>query len=377
MKNYKYRIYAKGGKLKKLQSTLDTCRFVFNKVLELRKAAYDTEKKSLSVFECNKLIATWNVKNVHSQVLQNVSRRVDLAFQGFFHRLKENKDKKAGSAAGYPRFRGKDRYDSFCYPQSGFSLKNEKLQLSKIGEVKIILHRPMEGKIKTCTIKKEGEDWFAIFSCEIDRKVVTRTDNTPVGIDLGCIDFVTMSDGSSILNPHYLRISEEKLKLAQSKYSKLKQLPKEDKKKIRAKRPLVKLHCKVRNQRNDFLHKASHRIAKDYSLICIEKLNIKSMLKDNWKALNKSILDSGWSTFCNMLNYKAEEAGSLVVKVNPAYTSQICSDCEVRVKKKLNERIHNCNSCGLKISRDLNAARNILRLGMESLTLNSQEAHSL
>jgi putative transposase len=116
-RNYKYRINAKGGKLKKLQATLDTCRFVYNKVLETRKTAWEQEKKSLRLYDCHKLIKTWDIEGVHSQVLQNVSARVDLAFQGFFRRVKQ-----VGEKAGYPRFKGFDRYDSFCFPQSGFKL---------------------------------------------------------------------------------------------------------------------------------------------------------------------------------------------------------------------------------------------------------------
>ena len=131
---------------------------------------------------------------------------------------------------------------------------------------------------------------------------------------------------------------------------------------------MVKLHCKVKNQRKDFLHKLSRKIVNDYSVICVEKLKVKEMLKDNWRALNKSIIDSGWTTFRNMLNYKAEEAGSLVAEVNPAYTSQICSGCGVNVKKELSDRIHKCDTCGLEIGRDLNAAKNILRVGMDSLS---------
>lgn len=374
-RNYKYRIYAKGGKMKKLQATLDTCRFVFNKVLEIRKTAWETEKKSIGVYDCHNLIKTWDIEGVHSQVLQNVSARVDLAFQGFFRRVKE----KGAEKAGYPRFRGKDRYDSFCFPQSGFKVKGKKLHLSKIGDVKMIEHRPMEGKVKTCTIKREGEDWYVVFSCKVEKEVANKFETKSVGVDVGCIDFATMSDGNTIVNPHLLRKSEKKLKDIQSKYSKLKQLPKDDKKKVKTKRALVKLHCKVKNQRKDFLHKTSRKLVNDYSVICVEKLSVKSMLKDSWRALNKSILDSGWTTFRNMLNYKAVEAGSIVVEVNPAYTSQVCSGCGVKVKKELSDRIHKCDTCGLEMGRDLNAAKNILRVGMDSLSNRkvTLEAHSL
>jgi putative transposase len=364
-RNYKFRISAKGGKLKKLQATLDTCRFVFNKVLETRKTAWETDKKSIGVYNCHNLIKTWDIEGVHSQVLQNVSARVDLAFQGFFRRVKQ-----VGVKAGYPRFKGVDRYDSFCFPQSGFKLmeNGKKIFLSKVGDVKVNLHREIEGKIKTCTIKREGDDWYVIFSCKVQKEPQKKYETKAVGVDVGCIDFATMSDGNTIVNPHFLRKSEKQLKETQRKYSKLKQLPKDDKTKVKVKKKLVKLHCKVKNQRKDFLHKTSRKLVNDYSVICVEKLKVKDMLKDNWRALNKSIIDSGWTTFRNMLNYKAEEAGSLVVEVNPAYTSQICSGCGVKVKKELSERNHKCETCGLEIGRDLNAAKNILRVGMDSLS---------
>ncbi len=373
-RNYKYRIYAKSGKLNKLQATLNTCRFVYNKVLETRKNAWETSKETLGVYDCHNLIKTWNIEGVHSQVLQNVSNRVDLAFQGFFRRVKE-----VGEKAGYPRFKNGDRYNSFCFPQSGFRIKGQKLYLSKIGIVKMIEHRPMDGKVKTCTIKREGDAWYVIFSCEVEREVKKKIEVKAVGIDVGCVDFATMSDGDTIKNPHFLRRSECELKTVQSKYSTLKHLPREDKKKIKVKRKLVKLHCKIANQRRDFLHKVSHGIVNNYSIICVEKLNIKGMVKDGWRGLNKSILDSGWGSFRNMLNYKAEEAGSLVMEVNPAYTSQMCSGCGVVVKKELAERVHRCDICGLELSRDVNAARNILRVGMDSLSNRKVvlEAHSL
>jgi putative transposase len=375
-RNYKYRIYAKSGKLKKLQATLDSCRFVYNKVLETRKTAWEQEKKSLRVYDCHNLIKTWNIEGVHSQVLQNVSTRVDLAFQGFFRRIKEK-----GEKAGYPRFKGFDRYDSFCFPQSGFKLLEggKKLYLSKIGDVRINLHRQLEGEVKTCTIKRECNKWYVIFSCRVEKEPQVKYETKAVGIDVGCIDFATMSDGDTIANPHFLRQSESELKKTQSRYSKLKQLPKDDKKKVKTKKKLIKLHNKVKNQRKDFLHKLSRKIVNDYSLICVEKLKVKDMLKDNWRALNKSIIDSGWTTFRNMLNYKAEEAGSLVVEVNPAYTSQICSGCGVMVKKELCDRMHKCDTCGLEIGRDLNAAKNILRVGMDSLSSRKDtlEAHPL
>ena len=290
-----------------------------------------------------------------------MSARVDLAYLGFFRRLKDKSGK-----AGFPRFRSVDRYDSFTFPQLGFKLSKNKLWLSKIGDIKINLHRPIEGKVKTLNIKREGNHWFAIFACEIEITPEVKTTRKAVGIDVGCIDFATLSDGNTVANPHFLKQSQIKLSSIQSKCSKLKNRPKNDKQKIKTKRQLVKLHFKVKNQRRDFLHKLSRKLVTDYSHICVEDIKPSQMLNDNWRALNRSILDSGWTTFRTMLHSKAVEAGCEVVDVNPAYTSQICSGCGDKVKKKLSERTHKCKVCGLELSRDLNAARNILRVGMDS-----------
>jgi putative transposase len=362
-KNYKFRLSPKGGNLNRLQETLNTCRYVYNQLLEKRNNHYKETKKTLSCFDCNKLIGNIELKTkVHSQVLQNVSSRVDLAYLGFFRRLKDKTGK-----AGFPRFRSYDRYDSFTFPQTGFKIGKKKLWMSRIGDVRINFHRPMEGKAKTLTIKREGTHWYAIFSCEIDITPETNKGwKRAVGVDVGCIDFATLSNGETVKNPHFLRQSQEKLSNIQSKYSKLKLKPREDKQKIKAKRQLITVHCKIKNQRKDFLHKLSKKLVTEYSHICVENIKPSQMLNDNWRSLNKSIMDSGWTAFRMMLHNKAVEAGCEVVDVNPAYTSQTCSGCGNVEKKELSERQHKCNVCGLDIGRDLNAARNILRVGMDS-----------
>lgn len=363
-RNYKFRLSPKGGNATRLQETLNTCRFVYNQLLEKRNDHYKKTKKTLTCFDCNGLIKDMELKTpVHSQVLQNVSARLDLAYLGFFRRLKDKNGK-----AGFPRFKSYDRYDSFTFPQTGFKIGKKKLWMSKIGDVRINFHRPTEGKVKTLTIKREGTHWYAIFSCEVEVKIEKRKWKRAVGCDVGCIDFITLSDGNTIPNPHFLKQSQEILSKTQAKYSKLKTKPKDDKKKIKTKRELVKLHCRVKNQRKDFLHKLSKKLVSEYSHICVEDIKPSQLLNDNWRALNRSILDSGWATFRQMLHSKAVEAGCEVVDVSPAYTSQVCSGCGTIVKKELSERQHKCPICNLNIGRDLNAARNILRVGMDSFS---------
>jgi len=363
-RNYKFRLSPKGGNLTRLQETLNTCRFVYNQLLEKRNKHYEKTKKTLTCFDCNNLIKDMELKTkVHSQVLQNVSARVDLAYLGFFRRLKDGTGK-----AGFPRFRSFDRYDSFCFPQTGFKIGKKKLWMSRIGDIRINFHRPMEGRIKTLTIKREGNHWYAIFSCEVEVKPEIKKWKRAVGVDVGCIDFATCSDGTTIPNPHFLRQSSKKLAKIQGKYSKLKLKPRDDTQKIKTKKALVSLHCKIKNQRKDFLHKLSKKFVTEYSHVCVEDIKPSQMLNDNWRSLNKSILDSGWTAFRTMLHSKAVEAGCEVVDVDPRYTSQTCSGCGNIEKKELSNRQHKCCICGLDIGRDLNAARNILRVGMDSFS---------
>jgi putative transposase len=349
MKTFKYRIYPNKTQLKTLTDTLETCRHLYNTCLEERITLYETEKKSTSAYTQinNHKIS----ENVHSQVVQHVIFKLDNAFKQFFTRVKK------GDTPGFPRFKGKNRMDSFCYPQSGFKLlDNKHLRLSKIGDVKIKLHQGIVGKIKCLIIKRNSLDqWFACFSVDDSEFKLPNVEiKSSIGLDLGCESFITLSNGEKVKHPHYYKKTEKKLKALQSKYSK--------RKTSKSKRQLQKLHNKVQNQRSDFTHKLSRSLVNSYDLICIEDLNILSMVGNNLNNLNKSILDSGWRQFSDYLSYKAEDAGKKVIKVNPAYTSQICSDCGTLVKKDLSERTHKC-SCGLILDRDHNAAINILSFG--------------
>jgi len=292
--------------------------------------------------------------NIHSQVLQNVLHRIDLAFKSFFQRVKIKNSK-----VGFPRYKSLDRYDSFCFPQSGFAIKNNRVELSKIGLVKVKFHRtiPDGSKIKTCTIKREGKQWHVVFVCQtptviIQKKVVSSA----IGIDLGLTDFAVLSNGTEIKNPKYLKQSENKLKEIQSKYSKGKS------KKI--KKQLTHLHRKIANQRKDFQHKLSTNLVNAFDLIAYEDLKVKSMIKDNKYNLQKHISDASWGTFIQMLTYKAENAGTTIIAVNPKGTTQKCSNCDTIVPKSLFVRLHNCPTCGFKASRDYNAALNIHKLGI-------------
>lgn len=350
---FNYRLYPTKKQTKNIESQFDLCRWLYNTALEQRITAYKKLGKSVTYTEQNRELTTLKEEvpafyTVHSQVLQDVLQRLDKAFNNFFRRVKQ------GETPGFPRFKKKERLCSITYPQSGFVIKGNRLQLGKIGLVRIRQHRqiPEDAKIKTCTIKKSGAQWHCSLVVEYPLEVRKEPVNIAVGIDLGLNSFAVLSDGNVIDNPRYYRKSEEELKIVQSRYSKHKGKA--------TKRKLSALHHKVANQRLDFLHKESRRLINQYDLIAHEDLNIKGLAQ---MSLSKSVHDAGWGLFISMLTYKAEEAGKYAIAVNPYRTSQTCSQCGTIVKKTLDDRQHDCPECGLSMDRDLNAAHNILKLG--------------
>ena len=344
-----------------LQAQLDECRWLYNELLSHRKLAYEELDTSISKYEQSMLLPFLkeerpSLDQVHSQVLQNVVDRLDKSYQAFFRRCK------AGEKPGFPRFRGEHRYNSFCYPQSGFTLTDKGLKLSKIGLVRIKMHRSIEGDIKTCTLRRNASgDWIVSFSCEVEVQPKAILQGF-VGIDVGLEQFATFSDGQKIENPRFFKKAERTLAKVQRKLSKLEKGTKERKKQGKV---VAKVHEKIRNQRRDFCHKESKKIIDRYQYICIEDLNIRKMVEGSLFA--KSITDVSWNQFLQFLSYKAEEAGRKLGFVNPAYTTQDCYNCGHRDKKELSERTHHCKSCGYRASRDFNAAQNILALGLDGL----------
>ena len=359
LKALRYRLYPTKAQASQLAWTLETCRQVYHSLVNDRKFQYEVSGKAPSWMEQKRSITAWKpnhpeLSDVYSQVLQDVSKRVDLAFQAFFRRVKD------GETPGYPRIKG-DGYDSFTYPQSGFGFQQGKLRLSKIGDVVIRLHRPIDGTIKTCTVRRINSKWFVCFSVEYEAELLPPSAEE-VGIDVGLKTFASLSSGENIENPRFFRKEEKALAKAQRKLAKQKRGSRERKK---ARTVVSRIHERVRNRRHDFVHQTARRLVNRYGVIAVEKLNVKGMVKNH--CLAKSISDASWSMFRSVLTNKAESAGRLVVAVNPAYTSQMCSGCGDIQKKLLSVRTHRCLSCGLVLDRDTNAAVNIKALGQYSL----------
>ncbi len=386
-KAFKYRLSPTRQQQQALLWTLARCRELYNAALQERRDAWRMGQVSLHYYDQAMQLPTIKqdrpeYANIHSQVLQDVLRRVDKAFQGYFRRLK------AGQKPGYPRFQGRHHYDSFTYPQAGFALAGERLTLSKVGDLKVRLHRPMQGQVKTCTIKREGEHWYVTFACEVEAEPLPPCDEA-VGIDLGLLHFATLSTGETIENPRHYRRGQKKLARAQQKLSRCKR---GSHRRERARRAVARAHRTIRNRRRDFLHKAARSLVNRYGVIVLEDLKMLTMSKApepkpdpansgaylpngaSAKAgLNRSLLDAGWGQFQALCVAKAASAGRQVVVVDPCMTSQRCSSCGTIAKKDLSERWHSC-SCGCELDRDHNAAINILLAWKRPTTLRSRRS---
>ncbi len=357
---YRFRIYPNEEQRRILERTLQTCRILYNNLLAERRDTYRRMGRSPSYYEQKRGLTKRRNDNpylpqVHSQVLQDVALRLERAFERFFKRDKN------GRKAGYPRFKGSNRYDSFTYPQygNGAILKDGRLQLSKIGAVRIFQHRPIppNGTVKTCTIRRDVDTWYACFTVEIENPPQRlRQRKSQVGIDLGLNSLMTLSNGEKVEPPKFLRKSEKKLQREQRRLSRKRKGSQNRRKQVIK---LARIHRKIRLQRTDFNHKLSRILVNRFDVIGFEELQIPNMMKSH--SLAKSIADAGWGQLRLFTSYKAEEAGKRVETVDPYGTTRDCSRCGFHVPKNLSERIHECPNCGLKIDRDWNAARNVLK----------------
>ncbi|MBI5145557.1 MAG: IS200/IS605 family element transposase accessory protein TnpB [Candidatus Omnitrophica bacterium] len=344
---------------------LELCRNLYNQSLEQKIKAYKEREETISVYKQMSQLpdlrkSSIEFKTVGSQVLQDVLQRLDKAYKSFFQRVKQRNGR-----AGFPRFKSRNRYDSFTLKQSGWKLDGRYLYIKNIGRFKLFLSRPIEGNIKTITIRRSpANKWFVSFSC--DDVPITEIPESikEIGIDVGLKHFLVDSQGNSIENPKYFRQSEKLLRRRQRSLCRKK---KGSNRRNEARVLVAKAHEKISNQRKDFLHKTANAYIDKFQTIYIEDLNIKGMVKNRY--LSKSISDSSWGMFFRFLNEKAEGATRQIIKVPPHNTSQICSGCGEKVQKSLPVRIHNCPFCNTILERDHNASLNILRLGQSRQAL--------
>ncbi len=369
MKAFKFKIKRPSqAVVAKFENTLDLTRELYNCALQERIGAYKECQISLNYYsQANQLAeikeSRTEFNNVHSQILQDTLKRLDKTFKSFFGRVKR------GEKAGFPRYKGKNFFHSFTFPQSGFRIDGDKLTLSKIGKFKIHLSQTMIGKVKTCTIKREVSGWFVIFTVETEKVLLEKT-GLQVGIDAGIESFMTLSNGEQIPNFKYFESSQKELRVKQRSVARKKKGSKSRKDAVIQ---LRKVHEKIKNQRNDFAHQVSTKLVKNFDVIAIEDLNIKRMSRG---ILSKQIHDVAWNNFFQKIEYKAECAGKKLIKVNPNGTSQTCI-CGARVEKTLAQRWHHCLECGYSNHRDIVSAKVILERAVGQTVLAQTKAVGL
>ena len=364
------------------------CCDLYNRLRQQRIEHYEQKKAGLDVGKCDFYTQSASLvslkienpeyKTVNAQTLQDVAKRLDRTFQNFFRR---NKVTKTG---GFPRFKFWDRYKSFAFPQfqnqNCINHETRRIKLPTIGEMKF--HKTGQdfpvGKIKTGTIKKLADGYWLFLT--VDCLPGTQPKPTPtgkaVGLDLGLKSFVTLSTGMVLGNLAPIKASERKLRLVQRDLSRTK---KGSKRSHKARRRLSVAHQKLQRSRDLQHHTISRKLVNEYDLIAVEDLEIKQMLRvkktssgDKLKfmspaakrGMRRNIGLSAWGSFVHQLVYKAEDAGKLVIKVDPRGTTQDCSRCAATIPKELRAREHNCPHCGLQIDRDFNAALNVLARGL-------------
>jgi putative transposase len=361
-KAYRYRLYPTRTQLAALDVQLEAARSLYNAALQERRDAYRTFHTSLNYYDqANQLKAIradGSLGLANFSACQDVLRRVQKTFDPFFRRIK------AGEKAGYPRFKSRSRFDSYTFPSYGDGCKlrdNGKLYCQGIGALKVTWHRPLQGTIKTVTLKREAGRWYVCFSVELDASPLPDSAEA-VGIDVGLESFATLSDGTTIANPRYFKTAQAKLRRAQRKVARRK---KGSHRRRKAVQHLQRVHAHIRNQRRDFHHQVARQLVNRYSFIAVEDLNIKGLASG---MLAKAVHDVGWGMFLRILLAKVEETARTGVKVYAPGTSQECP-CGARVPKTLSDRWHLCLTCGLSVPRDHASALCIKRRGLRRQAL--------
>ena len=360
--SYKYPIFPNKVTQRKLAENLDTCRWLYNRLLQDLNESKEKGIK-LKPYDTQNLIPLLKPENpqlgkVYSKVLQMVNYTLWSNIKGL------SASKKRGMKIGHIRFKGYGWYNTLNYNQSGFKLDQDHglLHLSKIGDMRVKLYRKIEGCIKAIIIKREGKRWFAIIQADQEPQPLPETMEA-IGLDVGLTSFVVDSEGNEIENPRCAEQSADKLAKLQKKLAKAVK-GSNNRKSIKGK--IAKLHKRINCQRDDFLHKLSRMYVNNFDIICIEDLDVKGLKeKGHNNGLHRSIHDASWSKFAFMLSYKAQSAGRKLIKVDPRNTTQKCSSCGSIVKKELSNRMHECPYCGFSCNRDYNASMNILISGME------------
>jgi putative transposase len=361
----KARIYPTDAQAEKLSQFFGCARWWHNRALHETTTTYAQTGKGLSREGLNALLPalkkefTW-LGECHSQVLQSVTLNLSKAFINFFEKR-----------AKFPNFKSKHGKQSIQYPQ-GTKFVDNLIYLPKLGWVKISLHRPLDGEVKTVTVSKNpsGQYFAAILTEQEGEYPTSSLDGNAIGIDLGITDFAITSTGSKYPNPRHIKKHESNLKRKQRKLSRK---VKGSNSRNKARKLVARVHQRISNSRQDFLHKLSHKLVNENQVIVVEDLAVKNMVRNH--CLAKAISDCGWSSFVGMLDYKCERSGKILVKVDRFFpSSKTCSNCYHRISSlPLDVRQWTCPSCGTHHDRDVNAAQNLKAEGLRILSLGTSE----
>jgi putative transposase len=364
---YEYRLYPRRAEQKRLERMLEQGREVYNAALAQCRTFYEANGKGI------KAVAQWNYFRewrkqggilLNASSLQHLLRRLDKAYSAFFRRVK------ASEKPGHPRFKGKDRFNSLEYTYGdGCKLNDDErfdirpsvgvtLYVQNVGDLKVKFHRllPVGAVIKHVILKRKASGWYVYLQMEVPEQEMAVSENPPVGVDVGLLRLLTLSDGTEIGNPRWMRQSLKQLRKAQRRLSRRQ---KGSNRRRKARQQVALLHEHVANTRKDFWDKETCKLIHAYGAIALEELNLNFMLQNGYLSL--AAHDAGLGMFYALLDSKAANAGCRIVRVDPGNTSQACSACGYLVEKDLSVRVHSCPHCGLRIDRDLNAARNIFR----------------
>jgi putative transposase len=352
---YNYRLRERFNWYESTRIPVDSCSLVSCSIAPIvEQPDYYRQKRDL--LNTKKLFPEY--KEMHSQVLQDCIARVKKAVDRYISA------DKVGKRSGKPRFKGRGRYHSFTYTQMPQDcIKGNRITLSKVGDVKIILHRPIPDgfKIKTATIVKNTDGYYVVLTLQDVTVPIISLDlnlDHAVGIDMGLKDFLITSDGETVPIPQFARKAERDKKLRNKAVSRKK---KGSNRRRKAVKRLGLHHLHIARQRKDFHYKSAKQLLDKYDVIGFEDLNVKGLARTR---MAKSILDAGWSEFLDILVCKAESAGKLAIAVNPNGTTQICSNCGTHIPKTISDRWHSCHVCGLELDRDVNAAINVKNLAV-------------
>lgn len=356
LRTYRYRLYPSREQQAVLDEILWVACWLYNRALDYRRKRWNESRKSVTYYEQAGMWRDWrnepgdnSLRLLNMSAGQQVLRRLDSAYKQF---LKGER--------GKPRFQKSTRFNSVNYkPGDGAKIKGNRLYVQNVGRVTVCWHRALpDGKLKNIVIVRKPSGWYVLLQIDLPDQPVEKSTNPPVGVDMGITHALALSDGKTFDSPKHLHSSLKKLRMLQRSVSRKK---KGGKNRRKAVQKVARLHEHIANQRIDWWHKTTRQLVETYGAIALEDLSLKFMLRNG--KLSRSAHDVSLGMFRTLLDYKAVEAGVEVVAVNPRNTSQVCSDCGSIVLKDLSVRLHVCPDCGLTLDRDVNAAKNVLRLG--------------